>query len=125
MRAMMKPVYTAALLSISLAAMAPSAQALASCSSQAQTIKAGQKQAKALQAEREALLENVELAGDEWESAEASRLFGDAEAAKADEAKATYETLKAELLDVEYDLQGQVSDLNAAVATYNTRCATN
>ena len=54
MRAMMKPVYTAALLSISLAAMAPSAQALASCSSQAQTIKAGQKQAKALQAEREA-----------------------------------------------------------------------
>lgn len=123
--AMMKPVITATLLAFLVTtAAAPVAEARASCYAQAKSIKAGQKEAKALQADRDALLEEVEAAGDEWEAAEQSRLFGAEEAAKADAAKQTYETLKADLVSMEDSLQGQVSDLNAAVSTYNDRCAT-
>lgn len=122
---MMKSVTVTALLSLSAVAFStPAAFANASCHSQAKAIKAGQKAAKALKAERDALLEEVEVAGDEWEAAEDTRLFGAEEASKADAAKRDYDALKAELVSVEEDLQGRVSDLNADVAAYNKRCAT-
>lgn len=98
--------------------------ARASCNAQAQSIKAGQKAAKSMQADRAELLEVVETAGDEWEAAEASRLFSDSEAAKADIAKQEYEALKAELTELETDLQSRVASLNSAVAAYNSNCVT-
>ena len=121
----MKPVITS-MLCVTLAQMlaAPLAEASSGCQSQARSIQSGQEEARVLEAERETLLEEVEAAGDEWEAAEATRNFGETEAAKADAAKQTYEALKADLISLEETLQEQVSELNAAVSTFNDRCAT-
>ena len=106
-------------------ASAMSGSAVAQCSQQARTLKAQKVAATDLKTERDALVEEVEAAGEAWDVAEATRLFGDAEAQKADAAKAEYDALKAELISLEAKLQEKVSDLNAGVAAYNEACATN
>ena len=95
-----------------------------SCPAQAKSIKAGQADARALRDERDSLLAEVEAAGDEWDAAEQTRLFGESEAGKAEAAKTNYKSMKAELMSLERELQAQVSELNSAVRKYNRRCAT-
>ncbi len=105
-------------------ASAHSASTRAECQAQAKTIKAEQSKLKTLTAKRDEMLEEVEAAGETWEAAEVTRLFGDEEAAKADAAKQDYEALKAELRETEKTLQTRAADMNADVAAYNKQCAT-
>lgn len=112
------------LASVAPFASALSGSAMADCRTQAKTLKAQQASAAKLKGERDALAEEVEAAGETWEAAEETRLFGAEEARKADEAKAAYEALKADLVTLETKLQAKVSDLNSGVAAYNQNCAT-
>ena len=104
-------------------AAAHSASLQSDCRAQAKAIKAGQAEAAKLKGQRDDLAAEVEAAGDEWVAAEETRLFGEAEAAKADATSKEYEALQADLARAERDLQERVSALNAAAAAYNTRCA--
>ena len=101
----------------------PVASASTSCSSQARTIKELRAEAVSLQADRDALLIEVEDAGDVWEEAEATRLFSTEHAARADIALDDYEGLKSDLEALEADLQDTVSDVNSRVTRYNSTCA--
>lgn len=105
-------------------ASALSSGAVANCSAQARSLKAQQTATTELQAKRDALAADVEVAGEEWDAAEATRLFGDAETAKANEAKAAYEALKADFVTVEAELHDKAAKLNAGVAAFNETCAT-
>ncbi len=102
----------------------PVALASSSCSSQARSIKELRAEAASLKADRDALVIEVEAAGDAWEDAEATRLFSPDHAARADLALDAYEDLKAELETLEGELQDTVSDVNSRVSRYNTTCAT-
>ncbi|WP_084419249.1 hypothetical protein [Henriciella litoralis] len=114
-----------AALGIVIAALAaPSALAASDCSQMARTIKSGQASAKAMAADRDELLLEVEAAGDAWEDQEALRNFSASHAAEADAARAEYEALKAELVSLEDDLQARLSRLNRDAANYNRTCAT-
>ena len=59
------------------------------------------------------------------ENAEALRNFGAEQAAEADATKATYDALKADLLEKETSLQGLVVSLNEQVTAYNSKCVRN
>ena len=102
----------------------PVALASSSCSSQARSIKELRAEAVTLKADRDALLIEVEDAGDAWEDAEATRLFSQDHAARADLALDAYEDLKADLETLEGELQDTVSEVNSRVSYYNTACAT-
>jgi len=102
---------------IALTAPAASAQ---TCHQQAVDLQKRQVEAQKLAETRLVLLDEVELAGDAWENAEAVRNFGEAE--KADSAKATYDSLKADLLQKEASLQAMVASLNNEVTVYNAKC---
>jgi len=102
----------------------PVALASLSCSSQARSIKELRAEAASLKADRDALVVEVEAAGDAWEDAEATRLFSPDHAARAGLALDAYEDLKAELETLEGELQDTVSDVNSRVSRYNTTCAT-
>ena len=92
------------------------------CNALGKSLKARQADAKAKAETRESLLVEVETAGDIWEEAEEERLFSQDHASKADTTKATYETLKADLLQEELLLQDLVSRINQDVARYNRIC---
>ena len=96
-----------------------------SCAQQASDLQQQQVQAQELAEARSSLVEEVEAAGDAWENAEALRNFGDEQAAEADATKVAYETLKADLLDQELNLQALVVSLNDQVAAYNAKCVRN
>ncbi|MEL6857908.1 MAG: hypothetical protein AAFO74_05945 [Pseudomonadota bacterium] len=96
-----------------------------SCSEQAKNLQAQQVEAQAIADARSTLVEDVEAAGDAWDDVEVHRLASKEHAAKADEAKLAYETLKADLLEKEASLQMLVASLNEDVAAYNTKCVTN
>ncbi len=72
--------------------------------------------------EREALRVRMEQAGDEWEAAEAMRLFGPDQAGDASAKKDQYEGLKKRLARREMALQSTVGMLNRDVYDYNQRC---
>lgn len=101
----------------------PAALASTSCSSQARSIKELRTEATNMQADRDALLIEVEDAGDAWEDAEAMRLFSPDDAARADIALNEYEDLKSDLEALESDLQDTASDVNSRVSRYNSICA--
>ena len=82
-----------------------------------------QVEAQALADARLELVDEVEAAGDAWEDVEVHRLASAGHAETADQAKAVYEGLKAELLQKELSLQSMVIALNEDVATYNEACA--
>ena len=119
-----------AAISLGAITIAPLAQAhakapAAECVARAQTIKASKTRLAALTADRDELALAVEDAGDMWEAAESTRLFGPEDAARADAALAEYERLKSEFETTEADLQRIAGDFNARVSTYNRECATN
>ncbi|MEM1391426.1 MAG: hypothetical protein AAGG45_10120 [Pseudomonadota bacterium] len=92
------------------------------CNALGKSLKARQADAKAKAQMRESLLIEVEAAGDAWEEAEELRNFSNEYASKADTTKATYETLKANLLQEELLLQDLVGRMNQDVARYNRTC---
>lgn len=100
---------------------APAASAL-SCAQQATQLQQQQSAAQKLADARTSLLEELETAGDAWENAEAMRNFSADQAAEADATKATYETLKADLIEKESSLQSLVVSLNEQVTDYNKAC---
>ncbi|MEE2929913.1 MAG: hypothetical protein VX599_04300 [Pseudomonadota bacterium] len=94
-----------------------------SCSQKATQLQERQVEAQALADARLELVDEVEAAGDAWEDVEVHRLASAGHAETADQAKAVYEGLKAELLQKELSLQSMVIALNEDVATYNEACA--
>lgn len=102
----------------------PSASAL-SCSQQAAQLQKQQTATQELAETRLTLVDEVEAAGDAWEDVEIHRLASAGHADTADQAKAEYETLKANLLEKEASLQSQVMSLNQDVAAYNAKCVRN
>jgi hypothetical protein len=121
----MKPMISAlGALSAAFILTAPAAQAQ-TCAQQAAQLQERQAEAQAIADARVSLVEEVEAAGDAWENAEAVRNFSAEQAAEADATKATYETLKADLLDKEVSLQTLVVSLNDQVAAYNRKCVRN
>ncbi|MEL6861223.1 MAG: hypothetical protein AAGL11_05235 [Pseudomonadota bacterium] len=100
---------------------APTASAL-SCAEQAAALQDRQMEAQEIADARLALVDEVEAAGDAWEDVEIHRLASAGHAATADEAKAVYEGLKADLFEKESSLQTLVLALNDEVADYNQRC---
>lgn len=103
---------------------APSVSAQ-TCSQQAAQLQERQVAAQELADARGSLVDDVEAAGDAWENAEALRNFGAEQAAEADATKATYDALKADLLEKETSLQGLVVSLNEQVTAYNSKCVRN
>ena len=101
---------------------APTANAM-SCGEQAADLQNRQVTAQEIAEARLALVDEVEAAGDAWEDVEIHRLVSAGHAATADEAKAVYETLKADLFEKEVSLQNLVVSLNQDVAAYNESCA--
>lgn len=121
----MKPMFSAlGALSAIFVLAAPTASAL-TCSQQAAQLQEKQVAAQQLADARVILLEEVEAAGDAWEDVEVHRLASDDHAATADEAKLTYETLKADLVEKEASLQTLVVSLNDEVTAYNSKCVRN
>lgn len=119
----MKPMISSLSAAIAVLVFAvPSASAL-SCAEQAASLQDQQAEAQEIAAAREELLEAVEAAGDAWEDVEIHRLVSAGHATTADEAKATYESLKADLIQKEISLQDLVVTLNQDVAAYNETCA--
>lgn len=113
----------AAAISLGLIASTPPAFASESCAEQAAAIRKAQTAALDLKAERAALLEKVETAGETWEDAQTVRNFSSDHAARADTAKADYEELKAQLRALDTELQTKAARTNARVSAYNTNCA--
>lgn len=126
LRQMMKPIPFLGMIAIAATMIAPSAFALSAkgCNAAAKTLTSDQAKAKKMVAEREALVQEVEDAGDTWEDAEALRLFSPDQAAQADAARVTYESLKADLMADEAELQSFVAGLNQRANDYNRTCAT-
>lgn len=103
--------------------LAPGASAL-SCAQQASELQSQQVQAQEIAETRLALVDQVEAAGEAWEDVEIHRLASAGHADVADQAKAEYEALKADLMAKEHALQAMVVTLNNDVSAYNQRCVT-
>ncbi|MEM1146982.1 MAG: hypothetical protein AAF582_09640 [Pseudomonadota bacterium] len=119
----MKTVISAPVVFLSAVAllMAPAASAL-SCAQEAANLQDRQSQLIDIANERQTLVDQVEAAGDVWEDVEIHRLMSASHAATADQAKAEYEALKADLMQQENALQAQAASLNDEVAVYTARC---
>ncbi len=127
MRPMTWMTYLVPIFALAASALAP-ANAAASqraddCRELAASIQAGQKAVRALREARDAAREAAEAAGETWENAEAVRNFGETSASEADDARETWETRKAAFHDAQAELIARSESVNAAIATYNERCA--
>ncbi len=124
---MIKHIPLVSILAIAASLMAPAASALTGaqikqCRALGASLKVRQVEAKTMSADRDGLHETVELAGDEWEAAEALRNFGAAQATEADARKASYDQLRSDLMRKEMALQSAVGMLNGDVYDYNDVC---
>ena len=100
------------------------ASASTDCEAQAESLRAAQEDVVERQSARDALVGQVEEAGEEWQSAESMRLFSEAHAREAMVTKKDYEALKAELAAMDEDLQADAASVNAQVEAFNATCAT-
>ena len=100
------------------------AAATTDCQAQADKLRKAQADIVAQQAARDALLSDVEEAGETWQAAEQTRLFSEAHARDAIAAKSAYDGLKADLAALEDDLQSNAASVNAQIETFNANCAT-
>jgi len=64
----------------------------------------------------------AEAAGETWETAEAMRNFGEAQAAEADAARATYDAAKRRFEGHDAALRSATQMLNRDIAEYNRTC---
>ncbi|WP_156807820.1 hypothetical protein [Henriciella marina] len=113
----------AALAVVSTAAAAPNAFAYESCSKQAASIETARQAALELKAERNAVVPELEAAGDAWEDAQTVRNFSADHAMRADQAKVAYDASKSKLRSIEAELQEAVANVNERVSVYNRHCA--
>ena len=120
----MKPMISSLSALVALTVFAAPMASAQSCAKQAASLQEKQVEAQALAEARLTLVDEIEAAGDAWEDVEVHRLVSEGHAAKADEAKLTYETLKADLFEKESSLQVLVATLNEDVQAYNQRCVT-
>lgn len=121
----MKPMFSSLSAVAAVALFAAPAATAQSCTQQAADLQKQQVQAQEIADARLALVDEVEAAGEAWENAEALRKFSDEQAAEADATKVAYDSLKADLLEKETNLQALVVSLNDQVATYNAKCVRN
>ena len=124
---MMKPVSVLSVLVVMAGLSVPTASALSAseakaCRAMGASLQVRQTETKTLSSEREAMLEALEIAGEEWDAAEVMRDFGAQQAKDADALKASYDGLKTDLMKTEMALQSAVSMINGDVAAYNVRC---
>lgn len=124
---MLKHLSLLSALALSAPLLVPSAAALSAaeikqCRALGASLQVRQGELTEMTEAREALVEQVQTAGDAWESAEALRNFGKAKAAEADSTKATYDALKKDLMRKEMALQSAAGMLNGDVADYNAMC---
>lgn len=98
------------------------AQDQRACNAMQASLSVRQTEALALQDRRDELAEQVELAGEAWENAEAMRAFGPTEAEMADAQLAEYNALKKEFHQTQAALQSKVEMVNAGVVRYNSVC---
>ena len=124
---MIKHIPLVSILAIAASLTAPTASALSAaqvrqCRALGASLKVRQVEAKTMSADRDGLLETVELAGDEWEAAEVMRNFGAVQAAEADARKTSYDQLRSDLMRKEMALQSAVGMLNVDVYDYNDFC---
>ena len=115
-------------LAIAACLMTPTASALTGaqakqCRALGASLQVRQVEAKTMGEARDGLAETVELAGEEWEAAEAMRNFGADQAAEADARKTSYDQLRSDLMRKEMALQSAVGMLNGDVYDYNEVCA--
>lgn len=115
------PILVLAAASFSIPATAQTDRA--ACDAMKASLQVRQSETLALQDRRDALAELVELAGEDWENAEAMRAFGPAEAEAADAQLAEYTALKKEFHQTQAALQSKVQMINGSVARYNSLCA--
>ena len=120
----MKPMISSLSALVALTVFAAPMASAQSCAKQAASLQEKQVEAQALAEARLTLVDEIEAAGDAWEDVEVHRLVSEGHAAKADEAKLTYEMLKADLFEKESSLQVLVTTLNEDVQAYNQRCVT-
>jgi len=124
---MIKTLTSLALFASIASLSAPAALALTSaeikqCNAMGKSLKARQAEAAKKAEARELLHEKTEAAGDAWDDVEIHRLASAGHAKTADEAKAKYETLKADLLKQNMAVQSLVNQINEDVAAYNALC---
>lgn len=98
------------------------AQDQRACNAMQASLSVRQTEALALQDRRDALAEEVELAGEAWENAESMRAFGRAEAETADAQRAKFDALEKEFHQTQAALKSKVQMINASVAQYNSLC---
>ena len=94
----------------------------AACNAMQASLQVRQAETLTLQDKRDALAEQVEVAGEAWENAEAVRAFGRAEAETADARLGEYNALKSEFHKTQAALQSKVQMINGSVARYNSLC---
>ncbi|MEM9842046.1 MAG: hypothetical protein AAF767_05325, partial [Pseudomonadota bacterium] len=97
----MKTVISAPMLFSAIALLAAPAASALSCAQEAANLQDRQSQLIDIANERQTLVDQVEAAGDVWEDVEIHRLVSASHAATADQAKAEYEALKADLVQQE------------------------
>lgn len=116
---------TAALFSVAIpAASALTSKQVQQCNTMGKSLQVRQAEAQKKVKAREALVAEVEAAGESWEDVEIHRLASAGHAATADAAKTKYDTLKADLMKQEMALQSLVGQINEDVAAYNGLCVT-
>jgi hypothetical protein len=115
---------------LSVFAVAPSsAQAMSAadverCQMMAATLTPKKAEMEKLIVRRDALAEEIDLMGADWEDDEALRVASSGHADAADQSKARYDEAKSALMQLERGLQASSRQFNRDVADYNRSCAT-
>lgn len=107
----------------SVPAMAMTEAQIRECQAMGASINVRAGEVKAMKAKRDHALELAEAAGDEWEAAEAVRLFSKAQATEADAKKASYDALKADFMKIDAALISKSGMVNQSIVKYNARCS--
>lgn len=118
---------TLSLIALGLLVVVPSAFALTpaeirQCQAMASTFSVKQAELTEQAALRDQLAETAELAGEEWENAEALRAFGAEQAEEADALRVTYDEAVAAFDGIEYALRDKTAKFNADLNAFNTKC---
>ncbi len=93
------------------------------CNSLAARAAEGQTEIAALQATRDELAQEAEIAGSHWEDVEVHRNVSARHGAAADAARAEWMAARQAVHDAEAALQARVSAVNELSARFNARCA--
>jgi len=112
------------IMSVAGPALANDTVDVAACVAMQATLAPRQAEIGKLSEQRETSALRADEAGVVWEDAETHRLVSAAHAATADRELSAYEAAKKQFARDELALQSGVTQFNAEVSAYNTRCAT-